>query len=475
MRINSNTQIQSLNFNNQRASAINTSIKLNSSTDISTGEPKIIARNEYRSELSVLSKEIRTEYYSQAVAIDRTFGNPKNHIKDKYQNSDSPYFRSDLTEHERNIAYRHEVTYLETGDAGDSYYDPFVRKIIGSVNSTDEDALEKAFNRQQINGQFSQLLEKNNLTVPDDVKLTFTIDPYNKKVEVSGTDDIQLISSLEIIMGADNGEELFSHIRGSERDNNTQFTSEKEQKYSIFSDIKRETGYDLNELKVQDGKFITPDGTDVAVLFKQAIKDRTDFQEDWIKPFIIGDMYNKLENLAKKGFDSLPDLVLSIDYENGSFRDIGQSKGFGTGETDWIVDKAASIQKEKISKQIKELLEKDNTTIPKGTKLTFILNPDSHKVEVHGTDDTNLSTLLETLLNEESAKELFLYIILDQINEDSRLTYDTLESFVKNGFDLMNGQMLSIDYEDGSLTELSEKIDWLNNVRVSTPNVDIYV
>lgn len=70
-----------------------------------------------------------------------------------------------------------------------------------------------------------------------------------------------------------------------------------------------------------------------------------------------------LRVLAQKGFDSIPDLVLSIDFENGSFRDVGQSKSFATGEIDWIVDKATSIQREKISAQIKELLEIDNITI----------------------------------------------------------------------------------------------------------------
>jgi hypothetical protein len=186
-------------------------------------------------------------------------------------------------------------------------------------------------------------------------------------------------------------------------------------------------------------------------------------------------MYNKLEKLAKTGFDSLPDLVLSIDYKNGSFRDVGQSKGFGTGETGWIVDKGASIQREKISQQITKLLEKDNITIPEDTKLTFTLNSDSNKVEVTGTDDTKLSTLLESLLNEDHAKELFLYIFLDQWDKDTEFTYDLLKELLKNGFDLMDDQMISVDYENGSLNEINGQIDWINKIKTSAPSVDIYV
>lgn len=70
-----------------------------------------------------------------------------------------------------------------------------------------------------------------------------------------------------------------------------------------------------------------------------------------------------------------------------------------------------------------------------------------------GIDDKKLITLLESLLNEDNAKELFLYIILDQVDKDTQLTYN-IEDLVKNGFDLMKWQTLSIDYKNGSLREL---------------------
>jgi hypothetical protein len=447
----------------------------NSNKLLSSDEPKITARNGYVSAQRVLAREIRNEYYSQAVSIDKTFDNPLKHIKDKYLNSNSPYFRSDLTQHERRMAFENERAYLESGgDNAGHRSDPFILEIMGYNSSDTEKALETKFNREHVNGQFEQLLKKHNITIPNDAELTFTIDPYTYKVNVSGIDDKQLTSSIERIMDEENGKQLFFHISQSEWGNNTQITAEKEQKYSIVSSIKNETGYILKNLEIVDGKFVTEDGTDIALLFKQAIKNRTDIEEG-IKPFIIGDMYNKLEKLAKTGFDSLPDLVLSIDYKNGSFRDVGQSKGFGTGETGWIVDKGASIQREKISQQITKLLEKDNITILEDTKLTFTLNSDSNKVEVTGTDDTKLSTLLESLLNEDHAKELFLYIFLDQWDKDTEFTYDLLKELLKNGFDLMDDQMISVDYENGSLNEINGQIDWINKIKTSAPSVDIYV
>jgi hypothetical protein len=49
-----------------------------------------------------------------------------------------------------------------------------------------------------------------------------------------------------------------------------------------------------------------------------------------------------LYELAQNGFNSVPDLILSIDYENNSFYDVGQSENFGTGQTQWIEQLKAS-------------------------------------------------------------------------------------------------------------------------------------
>ncbi|MBR0611468.1 DUF4885 family protein, partial [Bacillus altitudinis] len=41
----------------------------------------------------------------------------------------------------------------------------------------------------------------------------------------------------------------------------------------------------------------------------------------------------QLFDLAKNGFDSIPDLVLSISYQNGSLQDIGQQVNYGVKKT----------------------------------------------------------------------------------------------------------------------------------------------
>ena len=57
---------------------------------------------------------------------------------------------------------------------------------------------------------------------------------------------------------------------------------------------------------------------------------------DYYKMMSIGSNVADLKKLAKDGFDSVPDLVLSIDYQNGSFYDVKQSENFGTQKSGWI-------------------------------------------------------------------------------------------------------------------------------------------
>ena len=480
MIINSTTPSQYVDITAPKASSILTSTNTNTTNNTtisSSDEPELNAYSDYTSDLSVVSKEIRNEYYAQVVAVDKTFEDPAQHIYDKYKNENSEYFHSDLTEHQRHLAYTNEMSYLETGDANATTQDPFVSKLIGEITSADEKALKLEFQREQINEQFAQLLDANNITIPEDTKLSFTVDPYSSKVTVTGTDDSELIASIENVMDEENGKELYAHIKSSEWGTNTQYTSEKENKYNAFSMIENNTGYKLNELEIVDGKFLTEDGTDIMTLYAEGIYARTDIYDN-MEPVIIEGMSERLADLIEADFDTVPDLVLTIDFENGSFHDVGQSKGFGTGETDWIFNKAESLQRDEISKQITEMIKQENNSVTNDTKLTLTINSDTKQVEVSGGDE-KLNSLLETLFNKEDAKELFLYIILEQWDEDIPMTYDLLQDLLENSFKLMNGESISLKYEDGTLLELSEnttKIDWLDRLSLlaDKQSVDIY-
>ena len=124
------------------------------------------------------------------------------------------------------------------------------------------------------------------------------------------------------------------HISSSISNDSSQYNVESDTKFSLTQQIKDTTGYNLKDLEIKDGKFITPDGTDVFQIYAKKINETN--MSDFIKQTLISSYGERLLELAQNGFDSVPDLVLSIDYQNGSFYDVKQSENFGTQKNGWI-------------------------------------------------------------------------------------------------------------------------------------------
>ena len=297
-------------------------------------ETVIQARNSYVNPDEAKRVKMLEDHYSKMNAENKMFANPYAHSSEKYFDIYSPYYIQGLSQKERVIASDTEIKYLNGGKMF-SYEDAILKNelpIFGDI----EVAEEKAFNREKVNTQFQSLLKKYNVTIPQDTKLSFTIDPNTLKATVSGTDDKTLAKSVEdVINTADNATELFYHISSSVSDDSTQYTPRQYSKFNLTKQIKDVTGYTLKDLEIKDGKFITPDGTDVAEIYTKKINENPKMS-DYYKMMSIGSNVADLKKLAKDGFDSVPDLVLSIDYQNGSFYDVKQSENFGTQKSGWI-------------------------------------------------------------------------------------------------------------------------------------------
>ncbi|MGH2307604.1 DUF4885 family protein [Aliarcobacter sp. ERUVET-8] len=301
--------------------------------------------NGYVNTEAKLARERLEEVYSKATKENKKFANPEQHISDKYYSQPSPYYIEGLSRMEREIAYNHEMDYLKNNKLTKiNYIDPNLKDLT-SIHGYIEELEEKKFNREAVNTQFQQLLDKYSISIPKDKNLTFTIDPYDYKVSVGGLEDKSLSSLIEDALNtASNSKELFSHIYNSTLDNNSQVSKEKSDKKTLFHEIKNRTGYDLRELENVDGKFLTQDGTDILELYKTGVINSKNIPEEY-KGMVFELYSGKLTELAIKGFENVPDLVLSIDYKNGSFYDLGQSENFGTGKTKWIDELKASKSK----------------------------------------------------------------------------------------------------------------------------------
>lgn len=205
-----------------------------------------------------------------------------------------------------------------------------------------------------MNSQFQSLLDKYNISIPQDTKLSFTIDPNTLKATVTGTEDKALAKSIEdVINTADNAKQLFLHIVSSRSDDSSQYNAESSLKYGLVQNIKDVTGYNLKDLEIKDGKFVTEDGIDVFEIYAKKINENPN-KSDFTKQMTLGSDGAELAKLARNGFDSVPDLVLSIDYQNGSFYDVKQSENFGTQKSGWIKELKQARRDEELAHKDEE-------------------------------------------------------------------------------------------------------------------------
>lgn len=266
-------------------------------------------------------KKILDEKYSKIHEQNLRFENPKNHIRDKYKDPYSPLFRSDLTKAERVAAYDMEMNWLISGNGGRYNFNDAVFRNESRYDPTQVCVERKAINRVKVNEQLHALFSKNGIIIPNNTNLRFTIDPTNFKLTVSGSNDKLLINQLENILNTDNNaRELFFHTMKSRSDNSSQFTPDKLEKFRLINQLKTVTGYNLKDLELVNGKFVTENGTNILDIYKE---DLLKNPYTAIHAGVAASYYgSQLYELAKNGFDSIPDLVLSIDYKNGSLHDL---------------------------------------------------------------------------------------------------------------------------------------------------------
>ena len=277
--------------------------------------------------------EILREKYTKIHQENLRQPDPQAHIFDKYTNPYSPKFRSDLTAEERNSAKKMELSLLRTN--GEMRYFSFRDAAFRDkplMNGLVENHEKRAFQREQVNNQIGELLKEAGISIPTGTNLTFTVNPNDFSVSVLGSKDELLLRQIEQLLNTEqNGQELYRHIFKSLDVKSSQRSEAAERKYSLISTL-RTTGYDVSKLERKDGKFLTPDGQDVFELYLNKMRANP-YEKNYVMAAAshYGPTYYEL---AKNGFDALPDLILSINYVDGKLEDIGQQHNYS--ETGWL-------------------------------------------------------------------------------------------------------------------------------------------
>jgi len=295
------------------------------------GQSAIKSTNEVMTEADRRMK-ILDEKYEKINEQNKRFQDPHGHIFDKYRNPHSPYYRNDLTKPEREAAYSMEIGWANHGRGGYYNFNDAIFRNEKRYDPTQESVEKKLFNRQKVNEQLQDLFSKNGITIPKNMNFTFTIDPNHFKLVVGGSTDESLTKQIEDLLNTSNNtRELFFHIMKSRNEDSTQFTPDSLAKFHLVNQIKTVTGYNLKDLSIVNGQFVTDKGVNIFDIYKEDLL-KNPYTAEHAR--IAASHYGaQLFDLAKNGFDSIPDLVLSIGYQNGSLHDIGQKENYGVKKT----------------------------------------------------------------------------------------------------------------------------------------------
>lgn len=298
-------------------------------------ETTIQYQNDYYSMTDAIVDKLREHYGSVAEENNRICRNKEElryYIWEKYHVTTSPkYVGKGLTAMERHACYRNEVS-VSLGSKSFDTRDPL---FCNDAYYYDVDVAKRnQYNRMKVNSQISDLFAQNGISVPKGVRLRFSIEPNDYRLTVSGTDDMDLKQRIEAVLNKkENSKNLFLHILNVQDDRSSQITVEKRRKYHLNNTIKTNTGYHLHELTIRDNKLYTPEGKEVLSLLMSGL------DLDHLPPECRGalrESYRQSLEYYAKNPNRVEDMVLSIDYQDGSLYDVGQARQYGTGQTDWI-------------------------------------------------------------------------------------------------------------------------------------------
>ncbi len=287
------------------------------------GKPKA-----YTNDFDVYKAALKDKY-SKLLTEAKSHSNPEQYIQQKYYNSSSTYYAADLSAEERGIAYRNEMRMLKDGEISSMVGDSLFRGI--NINADSFTVCKIEFERQMVNSQIGNILQKAGVELDKDQELSFSVTPFSYYISIEGADDA-LKSKIESALNVgSNGENLYRHINKSaihgEGVKSTQITVDGTIKNRLFSAASAIVGLDIRELTERDGSYYTDNGEDIRNLFMKSI-------DEMDKPSEINcamkEYYLELvRQVATKGWNNIADMVLSINYNQSGLRDKYQNYGYG--------------------------------------------------------------------------------------------------------------------------------------------------
>ncbi len=213
-----------------------------------------------------------------------------------------------------------EMTLFGCLGGGGNLDDPHLKGEVRDV--TEKQAHE--YNRKTINMQLCNIFGNAGIdsAMLNKYNMTFSIDPYNYSLKVSGVDDAGLTAMLEKLLNKDhNARELFYHIMHSNRASISDYAKTKYHTLNSFASV---TGQDPRQYRQTEAGLVNDRGENILDIYREALKT-----SDAVPAQFKGTAYNVFEENIKKllaeGFYRIPDLNLSIGYKDGMLQDLSNA------------------------------------------------------------------------------------------------------------------------------------------------------
>ena len=210
-----------------------------------------------------------------------------------------------------------EMTLFGCLGGGGNLDDPHLKGEVRDV--TEKQAHE--YNRKTINMQLCNIFGNAGIdsAMLSKYNMTFSIDPYDYSLKVSGVDDAGLTAMLEKLLNKDhNARELFYHIMHSNR---ASISDNAKAKYHTLNSFVSVTGQDPRQYRQTEAGLVNDRGENILDIYREALKT-----SDAVPAQFKGTAYNVFEENIKKllaeGFYRIPDLNLRIGYKDGILQDL---------------------------------------------------------------------------------------------------------------------------------------------------------
>lgn len=181
--------------------------------------------------------------------------------------------------------------------------------------------------RRQINDCINQIFSANGIVIPDGTELRLTVDPYDYRIHAEGVEK-DLAAEIESALNfGENGHSLYSHISYCSQSNinmgqrgSNQYVQGDKAKAVVYHMVRQLTDYDLRTLENKNGRFYTPDGSDLWEVLSDRYKEMAEDGE--AGSFRLEDYYDHYRRIAKEGWARGMDANLTIGYQNGALYDV---------------------------------------------------------------------------------------------------------------------------------------------------------